>query len=141
MVGGKLKQGLRSGQRILPVFDFLAERLSAHVLPLPLRVVRILNGKLGKLWIFILEERRIALRHITEKTGNRPPVTDDMVHDDQQDAGFRSQANQQGTEKWPFTQVKRFLAFLARKAKRLGFALSLRNRGQIDDGHLNIYVG
>ena len=129
MVGGKLKQGLRSGQRILPVFDVLAEHLSAHVLPLPLRVLRVLNWKFGKLWIFILQERRIALRHITKKTGNRPPVSDDMVHDQYQDPGFRSQANQQGAEQWPFMQVKRFLAFLARKAKRLGFTLFLWSLG------------
>src|SRR5438046_9645549 len=103
---------------MLRLSDFLAERLSAHVLPLPLRVVRILNGKLGKLWIFILEERRIALRHITEKTGNRPPVTDDMVQDDRQDEAFRSQANNQGQEKGPLTQVKRFLHSLGPRAKR-----------------------
>ena len=52
-----------------------------------------------------------------------------MVHDQYQDPGFRSQANQQGAEQWPFMQVKRFLAFLARKAKRLGFTLFLWSLG------------
>ena len=97
MVGGKVQQGLRSGQLALPKFNFRGEYLAAHVLLLPLRVLRVLQRKVWQVRYLVLCDGHVGLRHFAEKQRDRPAVGNNVMHRQEEEMRFPLKAYQN----WP----------------------------------------
>src|SRR5579863_5366087 len=106
MVGGQIKHSLGAREFALPIFNFPGEHLAAHVVALPLCVLRVLQKKFGKLRLFVLRNELVTLRHFAEKNRDRPTVSDNVMHHQDKEMCLWIQAEQDWPDQWPFPQVE-----------------------------------
>src|ERR1700741_4602731 len=96
-VDGQVQQGLGSGQLALPKFNFRGKYLAAHVLPLPLRVLGILQRKVWKVRCIVVCEGHVGLRQFSEKQRDGPAVGNNVMHRQDEEMRFPLQTYQN----WP----------------------------------------
>ncbi len=91
-------------QRLDPVVDLRGEQavrvvLVAEEFVLPQRVVRVLHRQRTPLRHPPLHPRRISTGQVGGKRAQRPPVTRDVMHDQDEDVAVGGEAKQLGTER------------------------------------------
>ena len=133
MVERQIDDGGGAGQLPLPIGDLAFEDVALQPLPLPLREVRVLNGRGGQGRGAAGAVREIKRRHFSNQYPRRPTVGDDVVHRQQADMLLLVQLQNCGTQERPSGQIEGTLGFRGDQATHLGLALARRQRAQVDD--------
>src|SRR5579862_24391 len=112
-------------QHLSPIPPLLLQVLPNKPLPLPLRIVRVLNFQLRKRIAATLAVRLIQLPQLCEQNTHRPPIRYYVMHRDQQHVLLRPQPDQPTTDQRTPAEVKLLAAFLSNQLSQLLLCLPL----------------
>src|SRR5439155_6735110 len=122
----------RTAQLAAPVRQLTLERLALEPLPLPDRIVRVLDRQLRERGGSVLTERRVQGAELAEEDAERPAVGDDVMQREHEDVLLRSQTQQQHPQQRPARQIEGPFGLRAGPALRLALALLSRQLAQIE---------
>src|ERR1043165_878742 len=80
IIGRQLQHCRRTGELLAPVGQLLVQFLALHPLPLPLRVIRILNRQLFQRGWLVLYQCAVDQRQLRGEYIHTPTIADDVVH-------------------------------------------------------------
>ncbi|SYZ57610.1 hypothetical protein CPBF367_38900 [Xanthomonas arboricola pv. juglandis] len=127
-VGGQLEQRRRTAQVLAPEPELLLQRLALQPLPLPERVVGILDRQWWQRVRLALAKGLVQGGDFADHHPDRPTVGHDVVLRHQQHVLLRGQAQQLAADQRAGRQIKRALRL---PAIGLGHRLRLRGRSQV----------
>ena len=76
--------------------------MAAHVLPLPLRVFGVLQGKVWKVRRFALGQGCVGFRHFAEKQRDRPTIRNNVMHRQDEEMSLRLQSDENRADQRSF---------------------------------------
>src|ERR1700738_1990830 len=89
----QIENGWGASKLVFPISDLIGEDAAAEVFALPLRVFGVLHGQSRELGRLASSKCLIALRQFPEQDRNRPPIGDDVMHDQNQQVLIRLEAD------------------------------------------------
>ena len=134
-VGGQFEQGRRAAQFFFPVGSLLLQQPTLQPLALPERIVGILHRQARQGGGFTTNAGAVKGGEFFNQQPNREPITDDVVHVENQimfgqcrrHRRGRGKAQQQHTQQWPFGEIKGAADLI------IGHAQCTFGLGDIDD--------
>src|SRR5262249_31909499 len=110
-------------------------------LTLPPGVIAVLEGKFGQLGLPILCQGGTGEFQFAKEHGQRPTITDDVVHDDEEKMFLRGKSNKQRADQWTLSEIEGLLGGFLEFLLSLGFAISFWKLGQIDQRKFQLKFG
>ena len=133
-VGRQIQHLRRPGELGSPVGELPLQHLACEPLPLPDRIVRVLDRQLGQERRPTFDRRPIELRHLLDQDSGRPPVGRDVVQGQEQDVAFRRQAQERRPPDRAPSQVEGARGLRAGQPRRLPLLRRRRDSVEIDHG-------
>src|SRR5260370_5428618 len=106
----QIENGWGASQLFFPISDLIGEDVSAEIFALPLRVFSVLHRQFRELGRLAGGKCLIALSQFPEQDRNRPPVGDDVMHDQNQQVLIRFEAYEPRPEQRALGQVEWLLS-------------------------------
>src|SRR4030081_3069879 len=98
VIGRQIENGWGASKLFFPISDLIGEDAAAEIFALPLRVLGVLHRQSRELGRLAGSKCLIALSQFPEQDRNRPPIGDDVMHDQNQQVLIRFEAYEQRPE-------------------------------------------
>ena len=139
-IRGQLEIG-HARELLRPVIELRLEDLALEPVPLPDRVIGVLDRQLGERRRLAQQERLVKRRQLADQDADRPAVGDGVVHGHHGDVLSLAQSQQRGADERSARQVKRPLRFFANAVLGLQVALIRGKAAQILHGQRQFEPG
>ncbi len=136
-VGGELEGGRRAGQASAPVAELRLQALAGQLLPLPDRVVRVLDRQRRQGRRRPAAERGVEIGQLPEQHAHRPAVRGDVVRGQEQRILGLAQPEQRGPQHQVTRQIEGATRLLVEQTPQRRRPLRGRARRQVDHRHVH----
>src|SRR5271156_616238 len=118
VIGWQLQDLLCTLQFVLPIIDLTRKEVTGYRGALPARIIGVLKIQRGELRLSAGDKTGVQFSHLVKQQVHRPPISNDVVDDEDKDMTPRANPQQLCTQKRSCVEIEWLARFLAGNLKR-----------------------